>query len=90
MRPNYTRGCDKDGHTPPFLKDIDLMSALAMWGRGRIIRQKSPEKIGKCRRCDSRCHVLCEMMSMDSGMLPDLAVPRWKENLYERSFGTGC
>jgi hypothetical protein len=40
MRPNYTRGCDKDGHTPPFLKDIDLMSALAMWGRGRIIRQK--------------------------------------------------
>jgi len=44
MRPNYTRGCDKDGHTPPFLKDIDLMSALAMWGRGRIIRQKHLKK----------------------------------------------
>jgi hypothetical protein len=31
MRPKYTRGYDKDGHTPPFLKDLGLISAFAMW-----------------------------------------------------------
>jgi hypothetical protein len=52
--------------------------------------RKTPEKAGKCRGRASRCHTLCAMMSVNFGMLPELAIPCWKGNLYERSFGTGC
>ena len=91
MRPNYPRGCDNDGHTPRFLNDPHLQVRSGDLGRpAGYPPEKHPEKIRHCRGRASGCHTLCEMMSVDFGMLPDLAGPCWKGNLYERSFGTGC
>ena len=45
MRPNYTRGYDKDGHTPVFLNDPLLRSALSIGGAlAGLSARKTPGK----------------------------------------------
>ena len=45
MRPNYTRGCDKDSHTPLFLNDPRvLVRSFDLGHPGRVIRQKNTGK----------------------------------------------
>ena len=45
--------------------------------------------LGLFRRCVSRCHTQCAMVSADFGIVPAWAGPFRKGNLYGRSFGTG-
>ena len=50
MRPNYTMGCDNDGHTPLFLNDPHLQIGSGDLGRsGGVIHEKSTRK--KSRHC---------------------------------------
>jgi len=76
-----TRGGVTKTVTPPVFSERPPSQVCSgdLGALAELSARKAPEKAGKCRRCASRCHTPCEMMSMDSGMLPDWRVPTGKE-----------